>query len=271
MRFFVCISLALGFVTSAQAGLILDSITGSELEGIHNDLTGLTLFTTGSHGNTVDTGWSGDFGVMGGVGRVRNLDSLVSDTSAENTIPLLLPNMFFVGSLSTPIGLSFDINWRPDIWQIEGLHTRLLGAGLRFAVSLGPINIEPAISYTSGIFEFDQTINSTKSNIDIDRRITTAGLTLGFQASWFVPYIHAGYAQSDLTIDATNSTEVFDSTLSLDSSVDNTVEGYYGRVGFSVRLPAANLGIEYQNGFGNDRILIKIASGGNDAGFGIGF
>lgn len=269
MKFYVFLLLIFSY--TANAGVVLDSITQSELDGITDDISGLFLYSTGSHGNTIAPGWSGELGVMGGVGKVPEFEKIVGETE-DGSVPLVLPTGYFIFGLSTPIGLTVDFNWRPDILQLENVGSKYYGAGLRYSMLKNHgkgLNIEPSLYWSQAENFFQQDLNSVKSDVTMDRTTIGAGLTVGYEISWFRPYVYAGYADSELTIESTNSASVFDTSLTTNGKAYSERGSSVLRAGINLGFGAGNAGFEFQKAFETTRIMFKFASGGNDWGFGI--
>lgn len=258
-------------VLSAKAGVILESITQDELDGITDDISGLFLYSTGSHGNTIASGWSGELGVMGGVGQVPEFEKIVGETE-DGSIPLAFPTGYFILGISAPSGLTVDFNWRPDILQLENVGSEYYGAGLRWSILQNHgkgLNIEPSAYWSQAENFFTQELGSVESEVTMDRTTLGAGVTVGYELSWFRPYVYAGYAQTDLEIEATNSASVFDSSLTNGDTAESERESSVLRAGFNLGFGAGNAGFEVQSAFNTTRVMFKFATGGNDWGFGI--
>lgn len=263
--------LALTFCFTVKAGVILDSIDQDQLDGITDDISGLFLYSTGSHGNTIAPGWSGELGVMGGVGQVPEFEEIVGETE-DGSIPLALPTGYFILGVSTPFGLTIDFNWRPDILELENVGSEYYGAGLRYSILQNHgkgLNIEPSAYWSKAENFFEQDLNNVESEVTMNRTTVGAGITLGYEISWFRPYVYAGFAQTDLTIESTNSASVFDTSLSTNGKAESERESTVMRAGFNLGFGAGNAGFEVQRAFETTRIMFKFATGGNDWGFGI--
>jgi len=254
MRLIITIFIFLMSV-NIYAGILLESLTQEDLDSVHKDVASLMLTSFVSSGAPINEGpgvegLGIEIGVVGGLGSLENM------TDDEVTSMPVMFTGYIIGGISIPGSVTFEGYWRPRIYG-----TAYYGGGVRWTFTnlfdVKPLNIDIGSNYGRGTIEWGQTSNSQAVSIDIERNVFCGGSTIGAEFSWFRPYVYLGYAKSYLDIKTNNGISVFDPSLSGKDSAKSEVASFVGRAGLELKFQSGNMGIEYQQAFGDHRVVVK--------------
>lgn len=269
-KFFTRISLIMAVfqVSSAHAGIVLQSLTQDDLDGIHQDIASLMVFSTGADGGPIpgEKPFKFQLGVLGGIGTAENILAETEDAGETNPIPAILPNIYFFGGAGFPGGLSVEFNWRPNFsrWLGLGFNSAYYAGGVRWSVtellSIPLLNLDIGANYGIGGLSFDQTLNGLAANNSLDRTSYGAGVTAGLNLDFFLPYIHLGWSQSDVEITTTNIAAIFNPSLSTTDKAKSKIDTLVGRVGANLKFNEGSIGLEYQQAFYAHRVMFRASS-----------
>jgi len=208
-------------------------------------------------------GGIGNFGLEFGASLVgtstASINSIVGSSSGS-----ILPGAFLDLGLGLPGGFGIELGFIPSI-SIQGTTFKNYGGNLRWNAS----RLFPALFFdlavramvTSAGLNTTQILQGATINVDYSTTIEAGTITVGKTFLGFVePYIALGYVTSGSTLSYSGSAVLFGQGFQSGTTSVNASNGsVWFNGGLQFRLLILQLGLEYDNIYGNDAFSTKFS------------
>jgi hypothetical protein len=197
---------------------------------------------------------------VGGSTASPNISSIVQ-RSGGSAVTSLYHGGFLIGA-SVPFGISAELLTIPKT-SSSGASFQLSSMAVKWTMdevfTVIPFNLAMRGIYSTSQFSFTQNISGIDSTVSNSNSVTGLQLLASPKLPFLEPYVGIGIlqAKNTLSVSGTSGT-IFDSTLTLGQSSDNTASATELLAGLNAKLIGLSLGIEYANLFGTSRYNAKL-------------
>ena len=234
-----------------------ENLSREDLKNIVGDFSASATHTSVSGAAPLGDVWGFEIGVLGGLSQANEIDAIFrrEGVAAEADY---LPQGVLLGRLSTPLNLTFEVGFVPEL-SYEDLEFSTTRAALSWSPDLMlpvDLGIKAHISRTD--FGFAQLVNSVNTEVDYDNTVTGVRLTASYDLPFLVPYAGAGYVEGDGDMTISGTSDFFNFTDSQSASAKKSGSEFF--IGLELDLPI-NFGFEYARRFGENAYTAKLSFG----------
>ncbi len=285
----ITLSILLFSIISKADGLSLINVSEKDAFAVMKDFSSLGQFTTvnsaAGHGKL----FGFDFGIVGGVGEYEETKKVLKNVPGGEEPPFgYAPFGWLSGSVTIPLGLTFEANYLPGI-DIKDVEIDSFGIGLKWTLTDViklpiPLSIAGKVYYSQFGVDYKGS-SSIPTGIaalplipanysgSMSSKMTGLEAMVGFnKLPIFKPYLSLGFlmAENELSTGVDQNNPLFtallpaqrSAVLSLtDNKYKDKPDSIYYRLGAQVKLLTFQWSLEFQRSFNNNRLATKFAFG----------
>lgn len=253
----------------AQSNVIFTNFSPQDFEDVNEDLT--SAFTHTTHNGAASLGkiFGIEVGLVLGLVEANNLERVSQSTSSSSEGIPYLPSAGISGAIGLPFGLGAEVNLIPEIDEIEDAKFENFSIAARWSITdMFPLKggfskLKLALRASHGNSETtyattgnEALLGNYTASADFKTETTEFTFLVGYDLSWFEPYLSVGSVKSN--------GDLFAETVSDLQGTDtaNYAAEFNGTrvvLGLAFKLPILRLGFEYSQIADAPRLTTKIA------------
>jgi hypothetical protein len=197
-------------------------------------------------------------GVIGGITSAQP----IKDSIPGTTIDYVPAANIFLG-VQLPYGWGVEFGFLPQT-TISSAQLRSFGGDLKWTISdalfttASPISFAVRAMYSGTKLNFSQNVSGIEDTVSFKSSSVGANLSAGLKFGFFEPYVGAGFIHQSSTLSNSGSITLFDSSVSLTSSLDEKNGSGWFYAGFQMTFIALTISAEYDSLFGVSSELFKL-------------
>ncbi len=252
--------LLLPTISQAQS-VALDNLSEASFEDVVKELSTNFMHTSVSGAGTLGDIFGFEVGLIGGVTKTPNLNSLVQAVDSSAKVDQV-PHAQLLGVLTVPLAITIEAGLVPKIGSDDFKFNSFSLAGKWTPTELlweWPLNVAVKGSLTKAHVEFATSSGGGETSYEYDNTIMAVSLLASKSFVVVEPYVGVGYVKStgDLGATGTYSSTLFTFTDATSASED--VSGTMFQVGAEFKLIVVKLGLEWTKLYDADRYSGKLS------------
>ena len=238
----------------------LPVLSQTDFNNVIRELSANSLFNAVTPPSALGSIFGFELGVTGGLTSTPEINKLVNQ-QVPNTKADLFPNAALLASVSTPISLTAEALYIPQI-SAQGVKYDSYGGALKYTPTNDliplPLNIALRGFFTKTRIQYDQVISSATGTVTYEGQVT--GLQLMVSPKLipiFEPYAGAGLLAATGKMSITGTSNLFNFTSSQTADSSPTSSDLF--IGLDIRLLLIGIGLQYERAFGTDAYTGKVS------------
>lgn len=246
----------------SRAAIEFVNIDDSDLKKIHRDFSGLFSYTTASPPSSLKSIFGLEVGLVAGITSTPGIASLAKEVNSSNRVNSI-PHAWFMLGLTTFKGVTFELNYTPELSLYSASKQEHLGLGVKwtlsdsFSLPFASMVIAIKGTFTQSKMFFTQ-IDPLRSDISFKNSMSGLIAQVGVNFVSFEPYANIGYLSANGKM-SSSVPLIFIGPLRGKALVKSTVNSLVVGMGLQFKISLLRLALEYQSAFRTSHLTGKIA------------
>ncbi len=263
----LCATCAFSVSALAATNIFTDDNFGQEeFDLVSKDLGAAFVHTTNSGGSSLGKIWGVEAGIVAGVLKSKNLQTVAESISGSSQSELSnLPYAGIIAGIALPFGIGGELSMVPKVDLGDGSFSNTSFA-LRWSLTdfvplvggFSPVKIAFKMSYGKAALDYTFSLTgSSTETADFSIKNTEFGVVAGFNMFIVEPYIALSTVKTSSDIAA--ATDLVLPGVSSSRNLSSSFSGFRSVAGVLLKLPLLRIGLEYSNLNSLNRYTLKFS------------
>ena len=248
---------------------IFDSLSEQDVTDVVEEFSTNLVHTSVTPPTSLGKDFGVEVSVIGGVTESPKINEITKRESPDTEVPYI-PHGWLLLSVSVPYGISFEVNYIPEV-DVDGLNLSHTSGAVKWSITDQffkglPFDWAVRTYVSSSEISFSQTLNDTPapgqtSNVAVgyENSMVGADTSIGFDFGVVEPYVGLGWVNSDAELSALVTTS-FPYSIFDEGGERRSLSRQSTRflAGMQLQLPLLKFSLEYSHVFSVSRYSAKV-------------